>query len=340
MYPKERKKNMGRKRDRPKQQLPNGFESLSPFLAEFEHEHPHSERNVFVMMPFKSNLTDRIWKAVVSELEHHGLVALRADQRAFAPVLWWNVATYMIGSSYGILIYQPKDRIPFNPSVSIEAGFMIALDRPVLILANKELSALPVNFAGHVYKNFDPRKVVSTVQESVRDWLLHDLSYFRLGRKKVIVFVSVGGTCRCAMAKAIFSHLLHENKITSVAVEAAAVAEPHKPYISVSAVAALKEAGYDHWLESHRPRKLCRYLQEKAHLIVVFTSHSLPRSASRKAKVTTDDDLFGKNTYNPFPDFGDDESLHKYRKGRDELENHLRNNFWKILGLLGARPKV
>ena len=51
----------------------------------------------------------------------------------------------MIGSSYGIVIYEPKDDIPFNPNVSIEAGFMMALDRPVLLLANEMLPALRVD---------------------------------------------------------------------------------------------------------------------------------------------------------------------------------------------------
>ena len=84
------------------------------------------------MMPFSTPTAESMYEAVAKELDDHGLIALRADMKAFSPVLWWNVVTYMLGSSYGIVIYEPTSNVPFNPNVSIEAGFMLALDRPVL----------------------------------------------------------------------------------------------------------------------------------------------------------------------------------------------------------------
>src|ERR1017187_123749 len=130
---------------------PAGFEYIEPYRRKFLVQHPHFDRNVFVMMPFSPPASEAIFESVEQELDDHGLIALRADRKAFSPILWWKVVTYMLGSSYGIGTYEPCG-IPFNPNVSIEAGFMLALDRPVLFLVNEELRGLPVDFSGHIFK--------------------------------------------------------------------------------------------------------------------------------------------------------------------------------------------
>jgi hypothetical protein len=134
----------------------------------------------------------------------------------------------MLSSSYGIVIYEPSGKVHFNPNVSIEAGFMLALDRPVLFLANEKLRGLPVDFAGHIFKTYksNPDKVGGSARDAVRDWIEHDLSYYDYGKKKLVLFVSLGGTCRCVMGKAILADLADKKKISGLAVEAAAVADP------------------------------------------------------------------------------------------------------------------
>ena len=194
--------------------IPAGFEYLEGAIAKFRKLYPHFDRNVFIMMPFSSPYTESIYQAITSEVEAHGLIPLRADMQTFSPMLWWNVVTYMIGSAYGITIYQQIGTIPFNPNVSIEAGFMMALDRPVLLLAESELKGLPVDFSGHIYKSFNSKSLSSSIGQAVKDWVERDLSYYNYGNKKVIVFVSIGGTCRCVMAKGILSQRFHDMKIS------------------------------------------------------------------------------------------------------------------------------
>jgi protein-tyrosine-phosphatase len=246
----------------------------------------------------------------------------------------------MLGSSYGIVIYEPKEDIPFNPNVSIEAGFRIALDRSVLLLANSELKGLPVDFSGHIFKTFEPTRVGDTVKAAVKDWIEHDLSYYNYGDKKVIVFVSLGGTCRCVMAKGILLQLLNDKRITGIAVEAAAVGDPSHSTVSPSAIKALAEIGCEQWLTGHRPRKLCQFLQDRADLIIVLTHKDLLRTNEQNTKVTTDRNLFGKSIRNPYPDREDEESLRRYRSSRKQLENAIRKNLDKILQLIGAVPTV
>lgn len=316
--------------------IPLGFEYIEPLVRKFLADYPHVDRNVFVMMPFTSPYTESIYKAVSDEVSAHGLIPLRANQRSFSQILWWNIVTYMLGSSYGIVIYEPKEGIPFNPNVSIEAGFMLALDRPVLFLANSELKGLPVDFSGHIFKTYALTSLNQTVKEAVKDWIAHDLSYYNYGRNRVIVFVSLGGTCRCVMAKGVLSQLLYEKKITGITVEAAAAGDPHHSTVSPSAIKVLEETGCDQWLIGHRPRKLSQFLQDRADLIIVLTDKGYLRTDDQHTKVITDENLFGEQIINPYPDGEDEESLHRYRNSKMQLELAIQDNLDKILQLIDA----
>lgn len=312
--------------------IPDGFHYLKPYLDHFARLHPHLDRNVFVAMPFSGSRADSIFKAVSAELSDHGLIPLRADQKAFASSLWWNVVTYMLGSSYGLAIYEPYEDIPFNPNISIEAGFMLALDRPVLLLANEKLSKLPTDFSGYIYKTYSSAgSVTRTARMGVRDWIENDLSYYDYGDRKLVLFVSLGGTCRCVMGKAILADLVDRHKIPGLAVDAAAVADPHHSAISPSALKAITETGRQKWIAKHRPRKLCAYLQNRADLIIMLTGGPLARPASVGPKVITDLELFGESVPNPYPDSEDEKSLVRYRDVRDQLDRLIEMNLNSII---------
>jgi protein-tyrosine-phosphatase len=320
--------------------IPAGFGYQRKALNVFKKKFPHFERNVFVMMPFAAPLTRRIYRAVETELEAHGLVPLRADLHKFSDILWWNVMTYMVGSSYGVAIYEPCKGISFNPNVSIEAGFMIALDRPVLLLANQRLKRLPVDFAGHIYKTYNSGKLPPTIAGAIADWVEKDLSYCDYGTKKLVVFVSLGGTCRCVIAKGILSQMLAHRKINAIAVEAAAIADPHAPQVSPSAIKALREIGCHASLSGHRPRKMCRFLQERADLVVALTDQPLARISTRDKKVVTSKAIFGLDITNPYPDNEDGESLVRYRACCTQLKEALEKHFDKLLKFVGATPTI
>jgi protein-tyrosine-phosphatase len=322
--------------------IPSGFAYVDHYLQKFLRQHPHVDRNVFVMMPFSTLTSGAVFDAIRKELQDHGLIALRADQKAFAPELWWNVATYMVGSSYGVVVYEPRDGIPFNPNVSIEAGFMLALDRPVLFLANDRLQGLPVDFSGHIYKAYQGNggALAASTCSAVRDWIEHDLSYYDYSEKKLVLFVSLGGTCRCVMGKAILADLVDKNKIPGLAVDAAAIADPHHATISPSALKAISETGRERWIDKHRPRKLCPYLQRRADQSIALTDRSLARRQDTATNVVTDRELFGTSIPNPYPDNEDEASLNKYRAVRDQLDKLITEKFDAILTRASAQPAV
>lgn len=239
-----------------------------------------------------------------------------------------------------VVVYEPTDTIQFNPNISIEAGFMTALDKQVLFLANDYLKKLPVDFSGHLFKTFSASRLNDSINDAISDWVLHDISYFNFGKKKVVVFVSLGGTCRCVLAKALLSEKLYQAKVSTVAVEAAAVADPAHATISPSGVKALQEIGCDTWIENHRPRKLSPYLQERADLLIALTDSALPRKSSSNVKVITDTDLFGSSISNPYPDNEDTASLERYRKTREELNVALDQALAEILERIDGLPRL
>jgi protein-tyrosine-phosphatase len=320
--------------------LPSGFEYLNQWYEKFLNHFPHTNRNVFVMMPFTARRTNQIYEAASLAIEHHGLIPLRADLVEFTPALWWNVLIYMIGSAYGIVIYEPKDGIPFNPNVSIEAGFMLGLDRQVLLLSNQKNASLPVDFSGRKFKTFDSRNISETVNKAVSDWIEKDISYFPYGRRKLIIFTSLGGTCRCVMAKAILRDRLERLKIATATVDAAAVADPHHNRISPSAIRVLDEIGCSKWIKDDRPRKLSPYLQDRADLIIALTDSRLARAPDRPEKIITDVDLFGFRITNPYPDKEDDDSIVEYRNSRKQIAAGIDATLEKILDLSEAAPRI
>lgn len=322
--------------------IPAGFEYIKPYLNKFLKRFPHIDRNVLVMMPFSTPSANAVYEAVRAEVQDHGLIALRADSHAFSPILWWNVVTCMLGSTYGVVVYEPVNDIPFNPNVSIEAGFMRALDKSVLFLATDELGAMPVDFAGHIFKTYsaNPRRLRNSIHDAVKDWIENDLSYYDYRDKRLVVFVSLGGTCRCVMGKAILADAFDKAKLSGLTVEAAAIADPHHATVSPSAVKAVREIGCDTWIEGHRPRKLCPYLQERADLIIVLTDGSLARQSQRSDKVIRDTQLFGFHVPNPYPDSDDDASLKRYRDVRDAMQRAIDNKLPQIIELAGGTPEV
>lgn len=315
--------------------LPEGYQHLERPMIEFVEKYSHISRNVFIMMPFSLPGSGKIYKAIADTLNAYGLEPIRADKKSFTNFIWSNIVTQIIGCSYGVAVYEPMGDILFNPNVSIEAGFMLALDKPVLFLANQSLNRLPVDFTGHIYKTFSPYKLKETINTAIRDWVERDLSLYDYSDKKLVVFVSRGGTCRCVMAKGLLSKILDDYKITGIKVEAAAIADPHQPTVSPSAIEALKYYNASKWLEGHRPRKMCRYLQEHADLIIGMTDVSLNRSCGKADKYITDRELFGEKIKNPYPDDQDAKSLKKYKNSCKSLAEHLERKLPEIMKRLG-----
>ena len=96
---------------------------------------------------------------------------MRADDRQYHDELFSNVVTYLHGCGTGIAVYEVSEAMTFNPNISLEVGYMLALGKPVLLLKDKNLSVLHADLIGRLYKEFDPANPNDTIPIAVERWL-------------------------------------------------------------------------------------------------------------------------------------------------------------------------
>jgi hypothetical protein len=134
---------------------------LSSFLRKFEEARGPSDKVVFVMMKFPSGNTreDQILNLIYDKIKdtcsrYFGMKAVRADEFAAAGNIWDNAQVHALGSRFGIAIIENKYTNEFNPNVAMEAGYMAALGKEVLLLVEKTFPYNRADMAGRLQSQF------------------------------------------------------------------------------------------------------------------------------------------------------------------------------------------
>ncbi len=137
-------------------------------------------RNVFVMMRYRDDEKyKQIEDALRSNLLRYGLTACLAKDRAFTDDLWANIAFYMRNSRYGIAVFEEMDEREYNPNISMELGFLYALERRCLLLKDKRMPRLPTDICGKIYKDFDTYRIEESIGSRIQEWCENDLGMKR-----------------------------------------------------------------------------------------------------------------------------------------------------------------
>ena len=135
-------------------------------------DYPNAAFNVFLMMRFAESVANRkIVGSLRTALRRYGMNLLRADQRAYSESLWENVKDYINACDLGVAVFEQLVKKDYNPNVSLELGYMLALGRKVLLLKEHHLPRLPSDIVGHLYKRFDARDISTTIRRAVDAWL-------------------------------------------------------------------------------------------------------------------------------------------------------------------------
>lgn len=139
-------------------------------LAAFKSDHP--ETTAFIMMQFAQTEThSKIVATIKAALADKGITALRADDHQYHDDVFPNVKTYMHGCDFGVAVFERIEDEVFNPNVSLEVGYLLALGKPICYLKDKSLKRLPTDLISKLYREFDTRAIESTLPAPLLKWL-------------------------------------------------------------------------------------------------------------------------------------------------------------------------
>jgi hypothetical protein len=144
---------------------------ISISLDRLRERYPDYSKCGFLIMRFTATEPYRRILAAIDETARgHGLHILRADAHDFHGDLLSNVRTYLHGCSFGIAVYERIESEELNANVGLEVGYLMALNKPVLLLKDRTLPKLQADLAGRLYRTFDPFDPEGTIPPQLTKW--------------------------------------------------------------------------------------------------------------------------------------------------------------------------
>lgn len=141
-------------------------------LERFLMDHPEPSKAAFLIMRFReTRLHLEIYEAIAKCLEGNGIRALRADIKHYHDELYYNILTYMHGCGFGVAVFERIEEELFNPNISLEVGYLLAMQKPICILKDRTLKTLHTDLMGKLYKVFDPLNASASLDAALTEWL-------------------------------------------------------------------------------------------------------------------------------------------------------------------------
>jgi hypothetical protein len=111
-------------------------------------------------------------KIIKDHFESRYFKILRADEKWYSDDLLTNIKTYMHGCSFGVALFERINTNYFNPNVSLEIGYMMSLNKPILYLKEKTLQSLQTDLIGKLYAEFNFQNPKATLIKAIDKWLV------------------------------------------------------------------------------------------------------------------------------------------------------------------------
>jgi nucleoside 2-deoxyribosyltransferase len=141
-------------------------------LDRLRAKYPDPKKVGFLVMRFTAAKPfAKIVEIIKKTGEEHGLKIIRADETEFHAHLWENVRTHLHGCGFGIAVYERIETNEPNANVGLEVGYLMAMNKPVLLLKDKTVETLQADLAGKLYKQFDPHDPDGTIPAQLTKWL-------------------------------------------------------------------------------------------------------------------------------------------------------------------------
>lgn len=145
---------------------------IGPSLEKLRVKYPDASKLGFLIMRFSNGKPfEQIVKAIKDTAKKHGLEIIRADDVQFHADLLGHIRTLLHGCSFGIAVYERIEKDEPNANVGLEVGYLMAMNKPVLLLKDKTLPVLHSDLAGRLYTPFDPHDPESSIPDKLTKWL-------------------------------------------------------------------------------------------------------------------------------------------------------------------------
>lgn len=145
---------------------------ITTSLERLRERHPDPNKLGFLMMRFNASKPyAKIVETIKATANESGLAIIRADENQFHADLWGNVRTLLHGCGFGIAIYDRIETDEPNANVGLEVGYLMAMNKPVLLLKDQSLGPMPSDLTGKLYKTFDSHDPRKTIPSQLGAWL-------------------------------------------------------------------------------------------------------------------------------------------------------------------------
>jgi hypothetical protein len=145
---------------------------ITESLEQFKNDYPEPSKVAFILMRFGNTTAHlNIVEGIKNALEPYGITAIRADEKDYHEDLFHNVLTYIYGCGFGIAVFERIESEDFNPNVTFEVGYMLALGKKVCLLKDKTLKSLHTDLIGRLYKVFDVHDPIGTIPNQLSRWV-------------------------------------------------------------------------------------------------------------------------------------------------------------------------
>lgn len=153
--------------------------SMTPFndelkepLQRFRKDLGSGDRCGFLMMKYEdSKIQKELVEILKALFRNKNFTLLRADDKWYADDLFQNIKTYMHGCAFGVALFERINSNYFNPNVSLEIGYMMAMNKPILFLKDKTLTSLHTDLVSRLYYEYDFQNPRETLEIVVNKWL-------------------------------------------------------------------------------------------------------------------------------------------------------------------------
>lgn len=147
-------------------------EELNTPLKNFRKDFPPEVKCAFLMMKFEDTpIQLKLIETIKEYFAENDITLLRADYKWYADDLLTNIRTYMHGCDFGVAIFDRVKSEYFNPNVSLEIGYMMAMGKNVLLLKDSTLNSLHTDLVGKLYHEYDFQNPEITLPIVLRQWL-------------------------------------------------------------------------------------------------------------------------------------------------------------------------